>query len=182
MATTERVKFSTVQEGRWAVRNALSGGYKTLRRAGVLPEKNPERYSYTGDPNAPRFTPGTPLADALNASRTVRTILKGVEGLSQDEQVARLSESADVIAEVKGLLTAAAGSEKDSERKELIKAARDQAGEAKKANTATKNLAASRDFAAHQAEKGKSVSDTTDVELPDEDEFDSTNDDNDYEG
>ena len=118
--------FASVQEGRHAVRAHLSTAHKALKAAGEdFYEQRKASDAETGE---------------------ARALLKGVVGLSQSEQVERLTRAGEHIAKAQEVVTEPAAAE-------ALAAAKDALDSAAADNEATKTLAETRDFEAWQAEK-----------------------------
>lgn len=119
-------KFETVQQGRHAVRALVSEGYKAARE-----QREENRVEFL-------------IVSGL--TKEAVALLQGVTGLSQQEQVDRLNEV--------GALVARASQETQVEAaKAAFEAARALLDEASEANDEVTNLAATRDFEAHQQAK-----------------------------
>ena len=118
--------FATVQEGRHAVRAHLSAAHKALIAAGE------------------DFREQRRASDA--ETKEARALLKGVVGLSQEQQVERLTRAGEHIAAAQAVVTEPAAAE-------ALAAAKGALDEAAAANESTKTLAETRDFEAWQAEK-----------------------------
>lgn len=144
--------FETVQQGRHAVRDLLSKGYKAARSAeGVDPVESKVVGIFTGE---------------------ARNLLRGVVGLSQEQQVERLTKAG-------GYINRAAAATEVEAAKEAFAEAAAILNEASDTNGAVTEFAASRDFEAHQEAKrsARYGDEPTDSEGSDEDFYDDGEDD-----